>query len=355
MIMSHQLEGPRVAHALEAIERNAAALATIIDDLLDVSRIIANKLKIAWEPVDLNAVVRAAVNEVRPLASQKGIDLQCAANPDAIGVVEGDAERLQQVIGNLLTNGIKFTPDGGRVEVRLAHGDTDVTVQVSDTGEGIDPAFLPHVFERFRQSDASAARRQGGLGLGLAIVSQIVELHGGTVQASSEGKGRGATFTVRLPVATGDTPQRRTPAAATRRSVTPPAQTAERLDGVRVLVVDDNLDGRTLTALLLSQRGATVNAVASAREALRAFQVEAPDVLVTDIGLPDEDGYMLLRQLRQQQAGHAAFIPVIALTGYGGDEHRRRSLAAGFQCHIVKPFEPAELIRAIASVARARP
>lgn len=277
--------------------------------------------------------------------------MQFGADLTAINSVNGDAGRLQQVIGNLLTNALKFTPEGGRVDVSLARVDDDVEVTVADTGDGIEPAFLPHVFEQFRQADASgAARRQGGLGLGLALVRQLVELHGGTVHAASEGKGRGATFTIRLP--TGQTATGRAPALMPPIPASSTADVAgERLDGVTVLVVDDNLDGRTLAAVLLTHHGARVNTVASVHEALRALQTDAPDVLVTDIGLPDEDGYALLRQMRLR---HDQFIPAIALTGYGGAEDRRRVPAAGFQAHIIKPFEPAELIAAIGSLSRAR-
>lgn len=350
MITSQQLQGPRVERALEAIERNAAALAVIIDDLLDMSRIVAGKLDFVPGSVDLVAVTLAAIEGIRPLASQKRIDLQIPSDPNAAESVHGDAARLQQVIGNLLTNAIKFTPEGGRVEVSLARVDADMEVKVTDTGDGIEPAFLPHVFEQFRQADASAARRQGGLGLGLALVRQLVELHGGTVHAASEGRGRGATFTVRLP--TGQTAAGREPAKGPAIPATSTAHVAsQRLDGVSVLVVDDNLDGRTLAEVLLTHHGARVNAVASAHEALRALQTDAPDVLVTDIGLPDEDGYVLLSQVRLQ---HDRFIPAIALTGYGGAEDRCRVRANGFQAHIIKPFEPTELISAIGSLARAR-
>ena len=350
MITSHRLKGPRVAHALETIERNAGALALIIDDLLDVSRIVAGKLDLVSEPVDLVAVTREAVDVVRPLAAEKGIDLQFSADPNAIDFVNGDAGRLQQVIGNLLTNALKFTPEGGRIDASIVRADDEMQVTVADTGQGIEPAFLPHVFERFRQADATAARQQGGLGLGLAIVRQLVELHGGTVHAASEGNGRGATFTIRLPIPSGDTTIGRWPVVPTRKSAASVRAGRERLDGVRVLVVDDDVDGRTLTAFLLTQSGATVNAVTSVHEALRTLQAEPADVLVTDIGLPDKDGFALLQEMREQQSQHDRFTPAIALTGYGGIEDRRRVLAAGFQSHIVKPFEPAELIATIASL-----
>lgn len=352
MITSHQVEGQH-AVALDTIERNATALALIIDDLLDVSRIVAGKLELTLEPVDLMAVASAALGAVRPFASSRHIDLGLFPDSNAPVFVTGDAGRLEQVVGNLLTNAVKFTPEGGRVDVSLARAGAEMRLTVTDTGQGIEPAFLPHVFERFRQADASVARRAGGLGLGLAIVRQLVELHGGTVHAASQGKGRGSAFTVCLPIPADNAAEQRPVLARLGAGAPSTSPGGERLDGVRVLVVDDNEDGRTLTALLLTHSGATVNAVASAQEALQVVHVEPPDVLVTDIGLPDEDGYVLLGRMREQQSTQGRFTPAIALTGYGGIEDHRRMLASGFQSHIVKPFEPAELIAAIASFAHA--
>ena len=355
MLTSKQLTKARATHAIETIERNAASLALIIDDLLDVSRIVAGTLNVASHPVDLMAVTQTALDVVRPTAAAKHIDLQCSADPASVECVEGDADRLQQVIGNLLTNAVKFTPEGGRVDVSVARAGPQMEVKVVDTGQGIETDFLPHVFERFRQADGAATRQHGGLGLGLAIVRQLVELHGGTVHGASEGKGRGATFTVRLPISSADARVERRPMLTERRSVAAmasPTPRAQRLDDMRILVVDDNDDGRTLTVFLLTQAGARVNAVASAREALLAKEAQRPDVLVSDIGLPDEDGYALLRQIRQQEAEHGGFLPAIALTGYARAEDRTRVLAAGFQGHVTKPIEPAELIAAIAALAR---
>jgi CheY-like chemotaxis protein len=258
------------------------------------------------------------------------------------------------VIWNLLANAIKFTPAGGSVDLVVASSQGHMEVRVVDTGQGISSAFLPHVFERFRQADGATTRRHTGLGLGLAIVRQIVELHGGTVNADSQGEGCGATFIVRLPIASG-------PASAdaaalgergARASTIAPMAPLPRLDALRILVVDDNTDGRALTSLVLTQAGAHVKAAASVREALQMLQAERPDVLVSDIGLPDEDGLGLIRQIRQGEAECGGFIPAVALTGYARAEDRDRSLAAGFQAHVSKPVDPGELAAAVATITR---
>lgn len=354
MLMSRQLTTERAAHAIETIERNAASLAHIIDDLLDISRIIAGTLHMAPQPVDLVAVTMAALDDVKPLAADKHIDLRFSPKPGSLAFVSGDSGRLQQVIWNLLANAVKFTSDGGRVDVSVERVGSSLEVKIVDTGQGISSEFLPHVFERFRQADSAPSRRHGGLGLGLAIVRQLVELHGGTVLVASDGVGRGATFTVRLPILAGDAgAEQRESALGERRtvgSVGAPAPRSRRLDDLRILVVDDHVDGRTLTTLFLTQAGATVTAVASAREALQLLEVDRPDVLVSDIGLPDEDGYSLIRQIRQREATHGGLLPAIALTGYARADDRTRALAAGFQAHVAKPLEPAELIAAIADV-----
>ena len=358
MLRSGQLTDAHAADALETIERNAASLALIIEDLLDVSRIVAGTLSLASHPVDLIAVTQATLDEVGPAAAARHIHLQFSADPASIELVEGDAGRLQQVISNLLINAVKFTPEGGRVDVSVARARSQMEVKVVDTGQGIEADFLPHVFERFRQADGATTRQHGGLGLGLAIVRQLVELHGGSVHAASEGKGRGASFTVCLPIPGADAQVERRPSLyRERRSAelkASPKPRAQELHDLRILVVDDDTDGRTLTALLLKQAGASVDMVASAseaREALLDREARRPDVLVSDIGLPDEDGYGLLRQIRQQEAEHGGFLPAIALTGYARAEDRTRALAAGFQAHVVKPIEPAVLIAAIAAFA----
>jgi signal transduction histidine kinase/ActR/RegA family two-component response regulator len=357
MLGSKDLPPDRAGHAVATIERNAAALAHLIDDLLDVSRIVAGTLRLMPQPVDLAAVTRAALDAVQPLAAAKNVHLAFSPDLAALEPVSGDAGRLEQVIWNLLTNAIKFTPAGGRVDVFIEPSKDHTEVRVVDTGQGISPDFLPHVFERFRQAGDATTQRRAGLGVGLAIVRQLVELHGGTVHAASQGVGRGATFIVRLPVAARD--PRVDPAATheERRiaaSGASPTPRSARLDGLRILVVDDDADGRTLTSLVLTQSGASVTTVASVAEALQALEAERPDVLVSDIGLPDADGYALIRQIRQYEAQPGGFLPVVALTGYARAEDRARILAAGFQAHVPKPVEPVELIAVISSVMRNR-
>ncbi|RPH55497.1 MAG: response regulator, partial [Acidobacteria bacterium] len=305
MLMSKQLTTERAAHAIETIERNAASLGHIIDDLLDVSRIVAGTLHMTPQPVDLVAVTQSALDVVKPLAVEKHIDLRFFPEPGSTAFVSGDGDRLQQVIWNLLANSVKFTSARGRIDVSVERVGSNIELNIVDTGQGISTEFLPHVFERFRQADEAPSRRHGGLGLGLAIVRQLVELHGGTVHAASDGVGRGATFIVRLPILGGDVGAERGSARRERRtagSMGSPTRRSQRLDDLRILIVDDHADGRTLTTHVLTQAGASVNAVASAREALRLLGVERPDVLVSDIGLPDEDGYWLIRQIRQHEA-----------------------------------------------------
>jgi signal transduction histidine kinase/ActR/RegA family two-component response regulator len=351
MLGANQLAPDRATHAIATIERNASALAHLIDDLLDVSRIVAGTLHVAPEPVDLVTVAQAAVDAVRPLAATKNVHLAFSPDLEALEPVSGDAGRLQQVIWNLLANAITFTPEGGRVDVFIARSKDHMEVRVVDTGQGISPDFLPHVFDRFRQADGATTRRHTGLGLGLAIVRQLVELHGGTVHAASQGVGRGATFTVCLPISAGEAQTGQAVVLGERRTAkASPMPRLPRLDALRILVVDDSADGRALTSLVLVQAGASVKAVASVREALQMLEVERPDALVSDIGLPDEDGYGLIRQIRQHEAEHGGFLPAVALTGYARAEDRARVLAAGFQAHVTKPVEPVELTAAIAVV-----
>jgi signal transduction histidine kinase/ActR/RegA family two-component response regulator len=355
MLKARQLTEDRAGQAVETIERNAASLGHIIDDLLDVSRIIAGTLHMTPQPIDLVAVTQAGLEVVKPLAGSKQVHLRFSHEPEATAMVSGDGVRLQQVIWNLLANAVKFTPNGGRVDVSVERAGASIEVNIADTGQGIDPEFLPHVFERFRQADGAPSRRHGGLGLGLAIVRQLVELHGGTVHAASAGVGRGSTFTVRLPALAAGAHFGQGPALVERRSAgatASPTPSLPRLDDLRILIVDDDEDGRALTTLVLTQAHASVKAVASAREALQLLEVERADVLVSDIGLPDEDGYWLIRQVRHREAKHGGFLPAIALTGYARAEDRIRALVAGFQAHVVKPLEPAELMAAIADVRR---
>ncbi len=353
MLGSKQMPSDRAGHAIATIERNASALAHLIDDLLDVSRIVAGALHLAPQPVDLVAVAQAALDAVRPLAVARNVRLAFSPDLQAIETVSGDAGRLQQVLWNLLANAIKFTPEGGRVDVFIEPSNDHMEVRVVDTGQGISPDFLPHVFERFRQAEGATTRRHTGLGLGLAIVRQLVALHGGTVHAASQGVGRGATFTVRLPISAGEAQVGQAAALGERRiaaSTASPMPRLPRLDALRILVVDDNTDGRALTSLVLTQTGASVTAVASVRKALQILEGERPDAVVSDIGLPDEDGYELIRQIRQYEAEHGGFLPAVALTGYARAEDRARILAAGFQAHVPKPVDPIELTAAIASI-----
>ena len=355
MLESKQLPPGRADHAIAAIGRSASALAHMIDDLLDTSRILKGAIRLALRPVDVAAVAQEALDAVRPLAATRNVHL---AFDVAAGsrTISADADRLQQVIWNLLANAIKFTPEGGRVETSIESANDSVEVRVVDTGQGISPDFLPHVFERFRQAADATTQRHTGLGLGLSIVRELVELHGGTVHAASPGVGHGATFTVRLPIAARSAPAGQAVALVERRtesSTTSPAPRLPRLDGLRILVVDDHVDGRTLTSLMLTQAGASVRAVASAREALHVLEGERHDALVSDIDLSEEDGYALIRQIRQREAEYGGFLPAIALTGYARADDRARALAAGFQAHIPKPVEPAALSAAIAAITAA--
>jgi hypothetical protein len=357
MLGSKQLSLERAAHAIAIVERNAVALARIIEDLLDVSRIVAGTLQLAPQPVDLVAVAQLTVDAVRPMAAAKSLQLTLSVEPTAIEPVSGDPGRLQQVIWNVVANAIKFTPEGGRVDVFIEPSTDYMQVRVVDTGQGISPEFLPHVFERFRQANATTTRRESGLGLGLAIVRQLVELHGGTVDAASEGVGRGATFTIRLPIAVGYAEVAPVGALGEQRTgmaTASPALASTRLDDVRVLVVDDADDGRALTSLVLTQAGARVTSVPSVREALEMLEQERPDAVVSDIGMPDEDGYALIRQIRQHEAERGGFLPAVALTGYARDIDRDRVLRAGFQAHVTKPLDPLALTEAIATITQTR-
>jgi CheY-like chemotaxis protein/nitrogen-specific signal transduction histidine kinase len=339
--------------ALGIIYRNARSQAQLIDDLLDVSRIITGKLRIEVRPVDLAPVVEAAVAVVRPAASAKRVQLQTVFEPGT-GLIAGDPERLQQVVWNLLSNAVKFTPNGGRVQVRLGRVDSRVEVAVSDTGAGIAREFLPHVFDRFRQADMGTTRRHGGLGLGLAIVRHLVELHGGTVGAESAGEGMGTTFRMSLPVMTPSEA-----AGAAVGGVAAPSHfgagegptALPSLEGVKVLAVDDETHGRALITEVLRRCGAEVVAVSSAREALEVLQAWRPHVLLSDIGMPGMDGYMLIRRVRELSEEQGGRTPAAALTAYAGAEDRARSLASGYQLHVAKPVEPAELAAVVASLA----
>ena len=347
LLGSGQLDPPRTLSAIRTIERNAKLLARIIDDLLDVSRIIAGNVRIESLPLDLVAVIQGALDEVRLAAEAKGVSLTftCSAVPDLVG---GDVLRLQQVVANLVSNAVKFTPAGGQVDVRLSSAGSEAEIQVADTGQGIAPEFLPHIFERFTQADMSTTRRLGGVGLGLSIVKALVELHGGTVRADSPGLGRGATFTVRIPVLPEEVERRVTQDEAMGAAGPP------RLDGLSVLLVEDDADGRQVLTLILELAGAKVHAVGSVRGALAALADLRPDVLVSDVGMPDEDGYALIRHLRAGEPGRGGGTPAIALTGYGTSDDSGRLLAAGFQLYLLKPVDPSQIVAAVASLAHRR-
>jgi len=350
MLRRKALDPVAAMRAIEAVDRNARAQARLVDDLLDVSRIVTGKLQLDCRPLELGPVVEAAIDSLAAAAEAKAITLTRHIDPTA-GRVLGDAGRLQQVIWNLLSNAIKFTPREGRVEVHLCGNGANVEARVSDTGQGIAPGFLPFVFERFRQADASSTRASGGLGLGLAIVRQLVELHGGSVEASSAGEGQGATFVVRLPFASRSEP---VPASATPVPAED-VRSAEGkciLDGIRVLMVEDEVDARDALSAILSQAGATVAAVGTAREALSKLTAWRPDVLVCDIGLPVEDGYALIGKVRALDVDCGGAVPAVALTAYAQAKDRARVLAAGFQAHVAKPCEPDQLLRVLAGSIR---
>ncbi|HVL35676.1 MAG TPA: ATP-binding protein, partial [Burkholderiales bacterium] len=338
-------------HGLDVIERNARAQTQLIEDLLDMSRITSGKIRLDIQPVDPASVIEAAVDTVRLAAAAKGVRLETILDP-AAGPVSGDPGRLQQVIWNLLSNAIKFTPREGKVTVTLARVNSHVEIEVADTGAGIRPEFVPHVFDRFRQADASTTRKHGGLGLGLSIVKHLVELHGGSVRVNSAGEGRGSTFSVELPLAA---VQRRDLPTPREHPVAPRGLGVDYrvadLEGVKVLVVDDEPDARELLRRVLSDCGAEVLAAADAGQALELVRTARPQVVVTDIGMPHADGYELLRRLRALAAGQGGRIPAIALTAFARSEDRTRALRAGFLAHVAKPVEPAELVATVASVA----
>ena len=343
-----------LAHGLGTIERNARVQTQIIEDLLEMSRIISGKVRLDVQRIDLAPVVQASVDTVLPTAEAKGVRLQVILDP-AARPVSGDPNRLQQVFWNLLSNAIKFTPKGGRVQVLLERVNSHLEVSVIDTGEGIAPEFLPHVFDRFRQADASTTRRHGGLGLGLAIVKQLVELHGGSVRVHSDGPGQGTTFRVLLPLTLlhpAPDPvegERRHPRAGS--SGLSVASEGIDLAGIKVLVVDDEPDSRALVKRLLEDRQASVRTAGSATEAMELFRAEKPDVLVSDIGMPQEDGYSLIRQVRALGADRGGAVPAVALTAYARAEDRMKAILAGFQMHVSKPVEPAELLTMVASLS----
>ncbi|HUP93248.1 MAG TPA: ATP-binding protein [Solimonas sp.] len=343
----------RTAEGLEVIERNARVQVQIIDDLLDMSRIVSGKVRLDVQRIELAAAVEAAVATVRTAAEAREIELDVTLDPE-VGPVRGDPARLQQIVWNLVSNAIKFTGKGGSVRVAMRRVGTHVEIVVGDTGQGIDAGFLPHVFERFRQADSSTTRRHGGLGLGLAIVKQLVELHGGSVRATSGGTGQGATFTVSLPLVTtasSDTARGREPQrgrAAVADDVLP------SFDGLVFMVVDDDPDARELLARIIEQCGGKVLRTGSAAEALDLLPEARPSALISDIGMPDADGFELIRRVRELSPEQGGATPAIAVTAFARTEDRTRALTCGYQMHIAKPIEPAELLAAVASLVGRR-
>jgi signal transduction histidine kinase len=347
LLRGGKLEPSAYHRGLETIERNAQIQVRLIEDILDGSRIITGKLRLEIRKLDLAELVRAALDAVRPAAEAKGIALTSDLDADA-ALLAGDAERLQQVVWNLCNNAIKFTPKGGAVAVCLRRIGGDVELEVSDTGQGIKPDFLPHVFERFRQAEGSTTRRYGGLGLGLALVRHLVEAHGGSVSAESAGFGQGATFVVRLPVqaAPAKDLESARPTPEPSAGVTPGFNVD--LAGVSVLVVEDESDTRDLVATVLQGSGASVTTASNGTDALKRMASGVPMVLLSDIAMPDSDGYALIRRVRTELGTAGVALPAIALTAFAREEDRRLALSAGFDYHVPKPVEPAELLRIVA-------
>jgi len=350
VLQGGQVRGEAAERALATIVRNADAQVQLIDDLLDVSRVVSGKMRLDVRPVDLAAVIDGAVEAVRPAAAAKSIRVQTVLDPRA-GPIVGDPARLQQVVWNLVMNAVKFTPKGGRVQVHLQRVNSHVEIVVSDSGEGIALDVLPFVFDRFTQADSSSTRGHGGLGIGLALVKHLVELHGGSVEAQSPGPGNGATFIVRLPLPIAEMPARPLP------RLHPTAASGEaplpglRLDGLRVLLVDDDADSLDLASSILMAAGAEVRTCLAAVEALVALQEWRPDVLVSDIEMPGEDGHSLIRKVRALDRAHGGDTPAVALTAYGRTQDRMRSLTAGYTMHVPKPVDPGEFTTIIASLA----
>ncbi|MDQ2937196.1 MAG: ATP-binding protein [Acidobacteriota bacterium] len=354
LLRSGSLDEATMARAMETIDRNAKSQAQLIEDILDVSRMITGKLRLNNEPVDIASVINAAIDSVQLAVDSKDLHLEVTLDPSARHTV-GDSSRLQQVVWNLLANAIKFTPSSGSIEVKVLRAGDNMEIRVSDSGEGISPAFLPFIFDRFRQADGTSTRQHGGLGLGLAIVRHLVELHGGTIKAESAGEARGATFTITLPLS--PSPQH----ARQRRKSTPTSKPKEdsnervaplpSLDDVHVLLVDDDADTLQILSVMLADSKATVQTAASVSEALEVLEWYKPDVVVSDLAMPNEDGYSLIKRLRALEAGCERQTPALALTSYVRVEDRARALSAGFNMFVPKPVQPDELIAAIANLA----
>jgi signal transduction histidine kinase/integral membrane sensor domain MASE1/CheY-like chemotaxis protein len=347
LLRGGQLDQAMSSHAVEIIDRNSKAQAQLIEDILDVSRIVSGNLRLDLRPVQLDQVINAAIESLRPVADAKKIEISLTVDANS-GPVSGDPDRLQQVVWNLLSNAVKFTPPEGRVTVRLKCGESHHEIVVSDTGDGIRAEFLPHVFERFRQADGSKTRRHGGLGLGLAIVRHLIELHGGVVKVHSDGEGKGTTFTITVPCVGVGTE------VVLRPSSQPPGHLNPELIGLRILTVEDDADSREMLEMVLRSQGAEVVSVSSVREALQVLNSNGwkPNLLVSDLGMPDEDGYDLISKLRSGATAGGVELPAIAITGYAGKEEGERALGAGYQSQLTKPVNWNELISSILNLTR---
>jgi PAS domain S-box-containing protein len=347
MLRSGKLDSDRVVRALSAIERNAEAQAKLVEDLLDISRIVAGKLRLQHHRESFGRVVRAAVDTVKPEADAKGVHLEVTLGAGSDEVL-ADTDRLQQVVWNLLSNAIKFTPSGGRVSVEVHDREGEVELRITDTGVGIADHLLPHIFERFRQADSTTTRAHSGLGLGLAIARHLIDLHGGSVHAESPGEGKGATFIVRLPMHAGNEEQ---PAGSETHDSADGVIDAPSLHGLRILFVDDQADARELVAELLELYGAKVVVADSAASALKALDETRPDVLVSDIGMPDEDGYQLIRKIRARGDDRGGNIPAVAVTGFASSFDNQLAISEGFQCYLAKPIDPNTLLSVVAKLS----
>jgi len=354
LLRGNMLSPEKAAQGLETLERNAAALTQIVEDVLDVSRIVSGKIRLDVQPVELSLVVHNAVATVTPAADARAIRVQTIVDP-RVGPVSGDPDRLQQVLWNLLSNAVKFTPKNGRVQLRVERVNSHVEIAVSDTGIGISAEFLPHAFERFRQADSGTTRKTGGLGLGLSIVRHIVEMHGGTVQVSSEGEGQGATFRVRLPLMIVHSSGIREPREHPRTEKLAPLTGLADLTGVRIVAVDDEQDALGLLRVVLEAAGAEVITLASARAALSQLADLHPDALVVDLGMPELDGFEFIAQVRGSTDNGVRDIPAAALTAFARADDRTKALRSGFEMHLAKPIDPGELVASVATLVRRSP
>ncbi len=352
LLRNGRLDNATMARAVETIDRNARSQAQLIEDILDTSRIITGKLRLNKEPVDISSVINAAIDSVQLAVDSKSLQLEVTLDPSARHTI-GDANRLQQVVWNLFANAIKFTPSGGRIEVKVERAGESMQIQVSDTGQGIGPDFLPYIFDRFRQADGTTTRQHGGLGLGLAIVRHLVELHGGTITAASAGQGAGSTFAIKLPLAPQGAARRKKSANALRVKESPVARvhSLPSLAKVKVLLVDDDPDTLQMLSVMMGESKAVVQTAASVNEALEILEWYQPDVLVSDLAMPGEDGYALIDKVRALDARNGTRTPAVALTSYVRVEDRTHALSAGFNMFVPKPVQPDELIAAIANLS----